>query len=64
MERKDKEMKAKMEEAKEQKKVGSDVSGTDVYADVAYRDPETGVEIPSDEAVEEAKQYVDEMNQM
>lgn len=42
---------------------GCDKPSSDVYSNVEGKDAETGVEIPTDEAVEEAKEWVDE-NQM
>lgn len=35
---------------------------SDVYSDIEGVDPETGVEIPTDEAVDEAKDWVDNEN--
>ncbi|MBU5668615.1 DUF3787 domain-containing protein [Peptoniphilus sp. MSJ-1] len=56
------EMKANIEQQKEIKE--SDRPDSDVYSKTEGKDPETGIEIPTDEAVEEAKEWVDEQNQM
>lgn len=51
-------------ESKEKQKAKGEYSGTDVYSDVKEREEDTGIEIPTDEAVEEAKEWVDNQNQM
>lgn len=56
------EMKANIEQQKEIKE--SDRPDSDVYSKTEGKDPETGIDIPTDEAVEEAKEWVDEQNQM
>lgn len=40
-----------------------DRPASDVYSKTEGKDPETGVEIPTEEAVEEAKEWVDNQNQ-
>lgn len=56
------EMKANVEQQKEIKE--TDRPDSDVYSKTEGKDPETGIDIPTDEAVEEAKEWVDEQNQM
>lgn len=58
---KKKEMKARLSQEKEINQ--KDRPASDVYSNVK-KDPETGVEIPTDEAVEEAKDWVDNQNRM
>ena len=41
-----------------------DKAASDIYSKSEGKDPETGVEIPTEESVEEAKEWVDEQNQM
>lgn len=38
--------------------------GSDLYADIQSKDPETGVEVPTEESVVEAKTWVDEETRM
>ena len=59
---KKKEMKANMDQQKEINH--SDRADSDLYAKTAGKDPETGIEIPTEEAVEEAKEWVDNENRM
>ena len=59
---KKKEMKANMDQQKEIKP--EDRSDSDLYAKTEGQDPETGIEIPTEEAVEEAKEWVDNENRM
>lgn len=56
------EMKANIDQQKEIKK--EDRSDSDVYSKTEGKDPETGIDIPTEEAVEEAKDWVDNQNQM
>ena len=59
---KKKEMKANMDQ---QKEINSeDRPDSDIYAKTEEQDPETGIEIPTDEEVEEAKEWVDNENRM
>ena len=59
---KKKEMKANMDQ---QKEINSeDRPDSDLYSKTEGQDPETGIEIPTDEEVEEAKEWVDEENRM
>ena len=41
----------------------SQKASSDIYAKNEGKDPETGVEIPTEDAVEEAKEWVDNQNQ-
>ena len=41
-----------------------DKAASDIYAKSEGKDPETGVEIPTEASVEEAKEWVDNQNQM
>lgn len=59
---KKKEMKANMEQQKEINP--EDRPDSDVYAKAEGKDPETGIDIPTDEEVEEAKEWVDNENRM
>ena len=55
-------MKANMDQ---QKEINSeDRPDSDIYAKTEGQDPETGIEIPTDEEVEEAKEWVDNENRM
>lgn len=58
---KKKEMKARLSQEKEINH--KDRPAGDIYSNVD-KDSETGVEIPTDEAVQEAKDWVDNQNQM
>ena len=53
-------MKANLEQQKEID--NDDRAQSDVYAKTEGKDPETGVEIPTEESVEEAKDWVDNQN--
>ena len=57
-----KEISARLEQEKEIK--NSNRPSGDIYSKTEGKDPETGVEIPTDEAVEQAKEWVDKQNQM
>lgn len=59
---KKKEMKANMDQQKEINP--NDRPYSDIYAKTEGKDPETGIEIPTDEEVEEAKEWVDNENRM
>lgn len=59
---KKKEMKANMDQQKEIDH--NDRADSDLYAKTAGKDPETGIEIPTEESVEEAKEWVDNENRM
>lgn len=59
---KKKEMKANMDQQKEIKP--EDRPDSDLYAKTEGQDPETGIEIPTEESVEEAKEWVDNENRM
>ncbi|MDK7754733.1 MAG: DUF3787 domain-containing protein [Peptoniphilus harei] len=59
---KKKEMKANMDQQKEIDH--SDRADSDLYAKTEGKDPETGIEIPTEESVEEAKEWVDNENRM
>lgn len=59
---KKKEMKANMDQQKEINPENRPDS--DVYAKTEGKDPETGIEIPTENAVEEAKEWVDNENRM
>lgn len=59
---KKKEMKANMDQQKEINH--SDRPDSDLYAKTEGQDPETGIEIPTEESVEEAKEWVDNENRM
>ena len=61
-EQKKKEISARLEQEKEIK--NSNRPSGDIYSKTEGKDPETGVEIPTDEAVEQAKEWVDKQNQM
>lgn len=56
----DKRVKAQVDEAKAK---GENAPASDIYSEVECKDPETGVEVPTDDAVEEAKDWVDNENQ-
>jgi len=56
------EMKANIEQQDEIK--DDNQANSDVYSKTEKVDPETGIKIPTDEAVEEAKDWVDNQNQM
>lgn len=56
------EMKANMDQQKEINQ--KDRPDSDIYAKTEGQDPETGIEIPTDEEVEEAKEWVDNENRM
>lgn len=59
---KKKEMKANMDQ---QKQINpNDRPDSDIYAKTEGQDPETGIEIPTEESVEEAKEWVDNENRM
>lgn len=38
----------------------SEKPSSDLYSDIKYREEDTGIEIPTDEAVEEAMEWVEE----
>ena len=59
-EAKEKEMKARLSQENAHKP--EETPASDVYSKLDGKDPETGVEIPSEVAVEEAKEWVDEEN--
>ncbi|MDU5570067.1 MAG: DUF3787 domain-containing protein [Peptoniphilus harei] len=59
---KKKEMKANMDQQKEINP--ADRPDSDLYAKSEGKDPETGIEIPTDQEVEEAKEWVDNENRM
>lgn len=61
-ESKEKQMKAKV--AQDNEVNYQEQPAGDIYSDIEYKDPETGVEVPTEEAVEEAKEWVDEDRQM
>lgn len=51
----------KIQAETDQRDVGtSEKPSSDVYSSIEKRDEETGVEIPTDEAVEEAKEWIEE----
>lgn len=53
--------KKKIDAETDQRDVGqSEKPSSDLYSSVEKRDEETGVEIPTDEAVEEARDWVEE----
>ncbi|MDO5715903.1 MAG: DUF3787 domain-containing protein [Tissierellia bacterium] len=56
-----KQMGAHLEQEKEIQR--DDRPASDVYSKLKGKDPKTGVEVPTDEAVEEAKEWVDQENQ-
>ncbi|EGY80647.1 CDIF630_02480 family spore surface protein [Peptoniphilus indolicus] len=60
-EQRKKEIVADLEQAKEINH--EERPATDVYAKSEEKDSETGVETPTEQSVEEAKQWVDEENQ-
>ncbi len=57
-----KQMKANMDQQKEINP--KDRADSDLYAKTEGQDPETGIEIPTDDEVEEAKNWVDNENRM
>lgn len=57
-----KQMKANMDQQKEVNP--NDRADSDLYAKTEGQDPETGIEIPTDDEVEEAKDWVDNENRM
>ncbi|WP_019139172.1 MULTISPECIES: CDIF630_02480 family spore surface protein [Peptoniphilus] len=57
-----KQMKANMDQQKEINP--KDRADSDLYAKTEGQDPETGIEIPTDDEVEEAKEWVDNENRM
>ena len=57
-----KQMKANMDQQKEINP--KDRADSDLYAKTEGQDPETGIEIPTDAEVEEAKDWVDNENRM
>lgn len=57
-----KKTKANLDQMKDLKE--SDKASSDLYSKTECKDSETGVEIPTEEAVEEAKEWVDNQNQM
>lgn len=57
-----KQMKANMDQQKEINP--KDRADSDLYAKTEGQDPETGIEIPTDDEVEEAKDWVDNENRM
>lgn len=59
---KKKEMKANIDQQREIKP--EDRPDSDVYAKTKGKDPKTGIEIPTDAEVEEAKEWVDKENRM
>lgn len=59
---KKKEMKANIDQQKEINP--NDRADSDLYAKTEGQDPETGIEIPTEESVEEAKEWVDNENRM
>lgn len=59
---KKKKMKANMEQQREIKPEYRPDS--DIYAKTKGKDPKTGIEIPTDTEVEEAKEWVDKENRM
>lgn len=51
----------KIDAEMEQRDVGSsEKPSSDLYSSIESRDAETGVEIPTDEAVEEAREWIEE----
>lgn len=61
-EAKKRQLKAKIEE--EMAITDEKRPGSDLYADIHSKDPETGVEVPTEESVVEAKTWVDEETRM
>ena len=59
---KKKQMKANMDQQKEINP--NERADSDLYAKTEGQDPETGIEIPTDDEVEEAKNWVDNENRM
>ncbi len=57
-----KQMKANMAQQKEINP--NERADSDLYAKTEGQDPETGIEIPTDDEVEEAKNWVDNENRM
>lgn len=57
-----KQMKANMDQQKEINP--NERADSDLYAKTEGQDPETGIEIPTDDEVEEAKNWVDNENRM
>ena len=57
-----KQMKSNMDQQKEINP--KDRADSDLYAKTEGQDPETGIEIPTDDEVEEAKDWVDNENRM
>ena len=57
-----KQKKANMDQQKEINP--KDRADSDLYAKTEGQDPETGIEIPTDDEVEEAKDWVDNENRM
>lgn len=55
--------KVEAETSQRQGECGCEKPSSDLYSNVEGKDSETGVEIPTEEAVEEAKEWV-EQNQM
>lgn len=64
MDKQDKKVAAILSESEQKNQVAKkgEVSGTDVYGDVEKREAETGVEIPTEDAVLEAKEWSDMEN--
>lgn len=59
---KKKQMKANMDQQKQIK--SENRPDSDVYSKTERKDPETGIEIPTENSVEEAKEWVDNENRM
>ena len=59
----DKRIEATIQESEQKNNASGETPGTDVYGKVQEREADTGVEIPTKDAVEEAKEWVEE-NQM
>ena len=59
----DKRIEATIQESEQKNNASGETPGTDVYGKVKEREADTGVEIPTKDAVEEAKEWVEE-NQM
>lgn len=57
MSKKEQEAKARREQENQNDK---HAPASDIYGKVAGKDPETGVEIPTDEAVKESMEWVEE----
>ncbi len=60
-EAKEAEIKARLEQENADKPC--ETPAGDVYGQIEGKDSETGVQVPTDAAVEEAKEWVDEVNQ-